>query len=282
MTDLGSLRAMRIVGHRGAPSHEPENTLRSFARAVELGATAVELDVHLTADRRLAVIHDDAVDRTTNGVGRVADLTLEDVQRLKIAGGERVPSLEEVIEWAAGKVFLHVEVKAPPALRPAVEMLAARGLVGNCRISSFWHRAVKEVKAVCAGMETGVLYSASPIQSARLAIDAGADALHPNWHYVTPELMTEARDKKLKVVAWTVDGAKEIEAMHALGVDELVTNSPDTAVKVAKFLSEKRAAPPREKTAEERAMDEERARLQAMKREKPDEGPRTQGSAPKW
>ena len=94
---------VNIVGHRGAPMEEPENTLRSFRRALELGVAAVELDVQLTRDGRLAVIHDETLDRTTNGHGPVQDFTLAELQKLDAGQGEPIPALEEVLELTRGR-----------------------------------------------------------------------------------------------------------------------------------------------------------------------------------
>lgn len=273
---------MRIVAHRGVPHLAPENTIASFAKALELGATAIELDVHLTSDGRLAVLHDETVDRTTNGAGRVLDLTLEDIQRLKIDGGLRIPSLDEVLDWAApANVFIHVEIKASIALRPAVELLMKKNFVGRARISSFWHRAVQQVKSICRELETGVLYSASPVQNTQLAIDAGADALHPHHSYVTEELVRDARARGLKLTTWTVDNASELERLAALGVDEVVTNVPDTALKVLDYLAKRPSPGMRDKTDEEKRMDAERASIQALMKNRPEE-PRQPGKKPAW
>ena len=93
---------VKIMGHRGAPAEEPENTLRSFRRALDLGVAAVELDVQLTRDGRLAVIHDETLDRTTNGRGLVKDFTLAELQKLDAGQGEPIPALEEVLELVQG------------------------------------------------------------------------------------------------------------------------------------------------------------------------------------
>ena len=93
----------KIMGHRGAPADEPENTLRSFRRALEMGVAAVELDVQLTKDGRLAVIHDETLDRTTNGHGAVKDFTLAELKQLDAGQGEPVPSLEEVFDLVQGQ-----------------------------------------------------------------------------------------------------------------------------------------------------------------------------------
>ena len=100
----------KIMGHRGAPADEPENTLRSFRRALAVGVAAVELDVQLTKDGRLAVIHDETLDRTTNGRGPVQDFTLAELKRLDAGRGEPVPSLEEVFDLVQGQAHLVVEL----------------------------------------------------------------------------------------------------------------------------------------------------------------------------
>ena len=105
----------KIMGHRGAPADEPENTLRSFSRALAVGVAAVELDVQLTKDGRLAVIHDETLDRTTNGRGPVRDFTLAELKKLDAGRGEPVPSLEEVFDLVQGKAHLVVELKQPEA-----------------------------------------------------------------------------------------------------------------------------------------------------------------------
>ena len=97
---------VKIIGHRGAPREEPENTWRSFGRALELGVAGVELDVQLTQDGRLAVIHDETLDRTTNGHGPVKDFTLAELQRLDAGQGEPIPALEEVLELVRGRAQL--------------------------------------------------------------------------------------------------------------------------------------------------------------------------------
>ena len=120
---------VKIMGHRGAAFYEPENTLRSFARALEMGVAAVELDVQLTADGRLAVIHDETVDRTTNGTGRVKDFTLAALKTLDAGQGEPIPSLEEVVDLVQGRAHLVVELKQPDAARPLLRFIqAGRGL----------------------------------------------------------------------------------------------------------------------------------------------------------
>lgn len=109
------------VGHRGAAGHEPENTLRSFRRAMELGADMVELDVHLCGSGELVVIHDETVDRTTDGTGEVAKMTLDEMRALDAGKGERIPTLQEVIDLATGRMDINIELKGLGTAGPALE-----------------------------------------------------------------------------------------------------------------------------------------------------------------
>ena len=111
---------MILTGHRGAAELEPENTRLSIQKAIDLGVDQVEIDVHLTRDQHLVVIHDATVDRTTNGQGAVADFTLEEVKRLDAGKGERIPTLQEVIDLVRGKVVLQIELKGPDTAEPVV------------------------------------------------------------------------------------------------------------------------------------------------------------------
>ncbi len=109
----------KIMGHRGAKAYEPENTLRSVRKALDLGVQAVEIDIHLSRDGRLIVIHDATVDRTTNGKGRVSDLSWKELRRLDAGLGEPLPVLEEVVALVRGRAHLFIELKDPKAVAPS-------------------------------------------------------------------------------------------------------------------------------------------------------------------
>ena len=159
-----------LVGHRGARAVAPENTLASFRRAWEDGADAVEMDVRLTADGAVVVIHDETVDRTTDGHGAVVEMSLEEVRRLDAGSwfdpayaGERIPTLEEVLAWAQGKVALLIELKYPrrrfrPDLVPAVlARLRGSGMEDEVAIISFEGEAIEQVRREAASLPAGVM-----------------------------------------------------------------------------------------------------------------------------
>src|SRR4030042_2477172 len=148
---------VNIIGHRGAAAEEPENTLRGFKRALDVGAAGVELDVHLTRDGWLAVIHDETLERTTNGRGRVRDFTLAELQKLDAGQGEHIPALEEVVELVQGRGLLLVELKKPDAAPVMLRLCRERRLFEDVLVISFWHPAIKAIKEEEPRVQTGVL-----------------------------------------------------------------------------------------------------------------------------
>ncbi len=217
----------KIMGHRGAKAYEPENTLRSIRRALAMGVQAVEIDVHLSRDGQLVVIHDATVDRTTNGTGRVADLTWAELRRLDAGLGETLPSLEEVVELVRHRVHLFVEMKDPQATAPLAAFFASRALFDEAHVISFWHPAVKELRRLDPRLRTGVLFVGCPVDPAALAHNAGAEALVLNYQYVTPSLVHLARQAGLQLAVWNIDTVADLLPLLPLELDYIGSNAPD-------------------------------------------------------
>jgi glycerophosphoryl diester phosphodiesterase len=136
---------MIIIGHRGAAALEPENTLLSIKRAMDIGVDAVEIDVHLSKDKDLVVIHDATVDRTTNGKGPVSSYTVQEIKRLDAGKGETIPTLQEVIDLIDKRVLLIIELKEEGTERSVVDLVVRNNLFDKACVISFWHRLVKTV-----------------------------------------------------------------------------------------------------------------------------------------
>jgi glycerophosphoryl diester phosphodiesterase len=226
----------KIMGHRGAPVDEPENTLRSFARALAVGVAAVEMDVQLTKDGRLAVIHDHTLDRTTNGKGRVLDFTLAEIQRLDAGRGEPVPSLEEVFDLVQGKAHLVVELKHPEAAGALLRFLQERQAFAAATVISFWHPAVQAIKAAEPRLTTGVLMVGCPADPVGLARAAAADALVLQYAYVTPELVAAAHNRGLLVYVWNIDDTDTLKPYLAMNLDGIGSNRPGVLIEYLKTL----------------------------------------------
>lgn len=218
-----------LMGHRGAAALEPENTLLSINRALEIGANAVEIDVHLTRDRELAVIHDSTLDRTTNGTGPVSSCTLSEIKKFDAGKGERIPSLQEVIDLVRGRGRLIVELKEEGTEQGVVELIRKNGLYDSAYVISFWHMLVKRVKEMDSRIKTGVLLVGCPV-NACLAKSASADALVMNYAFVNRELVETAHREGVKVFIWNIDRPDLLKPYADMQVDGIGSNDPGILV----------------------------------------------------
>ena len=222
---------VNIIGHRGAPMEEPENTRRSFRRALELGVAAVELDVQLTRDGRLAVIHDETLDRTTNGRGLVRDFTLAELQKLDAGKGEPIPALEEVLELTRGRAHLLVEMKQPEAMGALLQFFREQRAFGSAHVISFWHPAVKSLKEAEPRLKTGALLVGRPADPVGLARAARTHTLVLNYRYLDRDLVDAAHRRQIEVIAWNIDDPEILEPYLALNLDAICTNRPREIIK---------------------------------------------------
>jgi glycerophosphoryl diester phosphodiesterase len=227
----------QIVAHRGASGEAPENTLAAYRRALAIGVDAIELDVHLSADGEVVVIHDFMLGRTANGSGLVGDLPFAALRRLDAGrwfgdafAGERIPALAEALD-ALRRVRVIIEIKNGPiyyrgiADRVVTEVRNARHPAVT--VSSFDHPVLLDVEALAPDMPTAVLYSARPIDPIRLARDAGAEILHPQWAHVRADGVAAAHAAGLRVETWTVDDPGDLARLVDTGVDGIISNYPD-------------------------------------------------------
>jgi glycerophosphoryl diester phosphodiesterase len=221
---------LHIMGHRGAAALEPENTLRGIRRALALGVAAVEIDVQLTKDGQLAVIHDGTVDRTTNGQGLVRDFTLAELKGLDAGQGEAIPSLAEVVAEVVGKAHLVIELKHPEAAPALLEFLQARNIFKQTHIISFWHPVMRALKTKEPRLQTGVLLVGCPADPVGMARAALADALVLHYGYVTQALVAVAHSANLLVYIWNIDDVETLEPYLAMNLDGIGSNRPDVLV----------------------------------------------------
>ncbi|MFJ1594894.1 glycerophosphodiester phosphodiesterase [Kitasatospora albolonga] len=213
------------LGHRGVMGVEPENTLRSFVAAEAAGMDAIELDLHLSKDGALAVMHDAAVDRTTDGTGPIAGKTLAELRELDAGKGERVPVFEEVLD--AVKAPLQAEIKDVAAARALAEVILARDLAGRVEVSSFHDEAVTEIARLVPGVRTVLIagrWGGDIVDRARAA---GAATLALNIRRLTLETVEQAHAEGLKVIGWVVNTQDHLRLARALGLDGATTDFPE-------------------------------------------------------
>jgi glycerophosphoryl diester phosphodiesterase len=229
----------RVFGHRGAMGYAPENTFASFERAIALGVDAIEIDVHLTADGEVVVIHDPDLARTTDGRGMVGGATLAELKALDVGvhfgaefAGQRIPTLGEVLAWARGKCVMDVEIKGGPwpyvgLEARVVELIRRHTMVDQTIVISFDHPTVARVNALAPEIATGTLWSCRPIDPVAVAREAGADAILPFWAYCDAETVERAHAAGLSVHPWATSEPEIIEHLIGLGVDSICSNHPD-------------------------------------------------------
>ncbi|MER5480721.1 glycerophosphodiester phosphodiesterase family protein [Streptomyces sp. NPDC002734] len=214
-----------VIGHRGVMGVEPENTLRSFVAAEKAGLDVIELDLHLSKDGALVVMHDATVDRTTDGTGAIAEQTLEELRALDAGSGERVPVFEEVLDAVTAP--LQAEIKDVAAAQRLAEVLLRRDLVERVEVISFHAEAVEEIARLVPGVRTALVASRYDAEVVDRAVRAGARTMSLNIRRLTLETMQRARQADLRVLAWTVNTPEQLRLAHAFGLDGVVTDRPE-------------------------------------------------------
>ena len=227
-----------LVGHRGALASAPENTLPSFAEGLAQGADVLELDVHLSRDRELVVIHDFTVDRTTDGKGYVKDLTVAELKRLD-AGSRfspalthtRIPLLREVLEWAKGRVWLAIEIKSDWITYDGIEaalvdQLQRAAMTDQVMVISFDHCCLKRVKDLAPDTTTGILYNARLVDPVMVARSARADVLRPRWRFASIAEIEAVHAAGLVYSPWGPNDPAIWRRLVEMGVDTLSADRP--------------------------------------------------------
>jgi len=230
------------IGHRGAPTEAPENTLASFQRAREAGADGVELDVMLSADGQVVVCHDFRVDRTTDGRGHIRELTLAQLKALDAGSwfgpqfaGERVPTLRQVVDWAGQDMLLNIELKSQGLRSDGLEdqviaIVRDNRLEQRVLLSSFNPFLLRRVKRIAPEMHTGLLYAGEEpifLRRAWLRPWARPDALHPEYHMVTEAYLECARRGGYRVNIWAPADIQDMQRLVTQQVDMIITDRPD-------------------------------------------------------
>ena len=232
-----------IVAHRGASEYAPENTFAAFDKALDMGINHVELDVHFSRDGHIVVIHDDTLDRTTDGSGPVADLTLAELRELDAGSwfgteyaGERIRSLAEIFEQYKGRLHFHIEIKARAeglASRTA-DLVRAYGLTGDVTITSFWRPWLDEVREYAPELTTGWLVPLGPVDWDDSIIEEaaalGLDQVCPRANITTPELVRTLHERGFVVRCHGVYSEELMRHAVECGADGMTINFPDKLI----------------------------------------------------
>ncbi|MFE2377403.1 glycerophosphodiester phosphodiesterase [Streptomyces sp. NPDC059398] len=214
-----------VYAHRGARAEEPENTLRSFRRALALGADGIELDIRLTSDGHLVVIHDKSVDRTTNGTGLVADFTLAGLQALDAGKGERIPTFDEAMEVCGDVV--QIEIKALEAVEALAERERRTPLPGSVVLTSFSKAAVEEAARWLPHVPRGLITHHPGDEMIKEALDLKATWVCPELKpELTRDLVDRCHEGGIQVDAWPTAERAQLLRWVAIGADAVTTDYP--------------------------------------------------------
>jgi len=235
-----------VFAHRGASAYAPENTLPAFALAAEMKAFGVELDVHLTKDGKIVVTHDGEISRVSDGTGKIADYTLAELRKFNFGvkwadkyGKVDIPTLDEVYELLAPTgLYVNVELKAggEAFVKKVYDCAAAHQMTERVLYSSFNHWNLTDMLAYDGDAFVAPLYGTDIVKPIDYAALWGAKAIHPHYHQILnhPEILTRAAETGIRVHPWTVDDPTAIRTLKNLGIDAVISNTPDVALDIMK------------------------------------------------
>lgn len=238
------MRLPLVTSHAACKGHAPENTLAGIEAAMRLGADAIEIDVHCTADGVPVLIHDDTVDRTTNGEGSIHEMTLEQARALDAGArqfvpqfrGARIPTLAEVIDLTKGKALLQIEIKQLDIEDQVAIVVREAGAIADCETHSFYPQIVQKMRAVEPRMASALLTDGRRVVEwddffgFALSLNAQGVSVYHAW--ATPERVRRGQTRGLTFMVWTVDDEFDMEKMCRAGVDSICSNFPDIVAKV--------------------------------------------------
>jgi len=220
------------IAHRGASGYEPENTLISFAKALEMGVDGIELDVHLSSDGHLMVIHDETIDRTTNGKGAVNQLTLAELKSFRINEKQEIPALDEVLELVDKRCFVNIELKNSDTAEKVVQLIEHYISAKNWKqthfiVSSFDWNALQQVRFLNDDIRIGVLTETDLDLAISFARFMKAEAIHPDFRLLTNEYVATIKEKGILVFPWTVNESADIQRIKEFQVNGIITDYLD-------------------------------------------------------
>ncbi|MCK5039205.1 MAG: hypothetical protein KAS16_08920 [Thermoplasmata archaeon] len=220
-----------IIAHRGASKLAPENTIRSFHKALEYGATYIELDIRITNDDVPVIFHDQKVNRMTNGSGFLSQMNLASLKELQVKKTEKIPTLEEVLEEFEGKCVLVLDIKVRNAVLPAYKLVKKHGWLKDVIFTSKEGITIMKLKEK-DGARLGFSNQDKKVDTLHVASALNVEFILPEFRLINSKLLDEAREKKIKVMVWTVDCPFKMKKLAKLGVDGIITNRPGKLVEV--------------------------------------------------
>ncbi|MFV8376965.1 glycerophosphodiester phosphodiesterase [Flavobacterium sp. LB1P71] len=233
---------MKKIGHRGVKGYEPENTLVSFQKALDMQVDGIELDVHLSVDDELMVIHDETIDRTTNGKGFVNKLSLRELKAFRIDDkhdprllaelAQQIPTLKEVFDLVNQNCFINIELKSYETAEKVVALIEKYVVKKQWKydrflVSSFDWNALQQVAFLNDKIPIGVLTETNLDLAQAFAKFIQAKSIHPHFHLLTKENTAQMQEKGLQVFPWTINEIEDIQKIKAFNVNGIITDFPN-------------------------------------------------------
>lgn len=240
------MRKSLNIAHRGFSGKYPENTMRAFIEAVEVGCDGIETDLQMTKDGVIVICHDETIDRTTNGTGYIAEYNYKDLCKFDAGikygrdfGNEKIPTLNEFFEYIKDKkLYLNLELKNniiqyENMEEKVIEKIYEYQLQNNIILSSFNHYSMVKVKEIDSNIKTGLLYAANLYKVHEYAEKLKADALHPFYPAVFDgNIVEEIHQRGILINAYTVNEENDMKKLVELGIDGITTNFPNKLIKI--------------------------------------------------
>ena len=226
---------MLKIGHRGASGYEPENTIRSFKKAVELGADMIEFDVHICKSGEVVVIHDEKVNRTTNGRGQVANKTLDELKKLDAGRGEKIPTVEEVFDSIGRRVVLNIELKGEKTAKPIYKIIKNYikdfdWFYDDFLVSSFDYSKLKEMRGLDHKIRLGLILNKFNKELPKFLKDLDIYSIHisrKERKILNEDYINFLGKLGVKVFTWTANQKGDIKKLKTLGVGGIFSDYPD-------------------------------------------------------
>jgi glycerophosphoryl diester phosphodiesterase len=220
------------IAHRGASGYEPENTLLSFQKAIDLKSDGIELDVHLSSDGEIIVIHDETIDRTTNGKGEVNRFSLTELKAFKTDKKQEIPSLVEVLDLVNKNCFINIELKGIGTAKPVVNLLEnyikeKKWKIEDFLISSFDWKMLEEVSELNPKIPIGILTEDSIADALAFAKKIKAYSINPDYTLLTKENVALLQENGFAVLTWTVNSNEAIAKIKSFNINGIISNFID-------------------------------------------------------
>jgi glycerophosphoryl diester phosphodiesterase len=223
---------MLKIAHRGFKGIAPENTLLAFQKALDIHVDGIELDVHLSADEHIMVIHDETIDRTTSGKGFVNKLSVQELKFFSIEKNQKIPTLQEVFELVNKKCMINIELKGKGTTEPVLDLIEKyiiekKWNYNHFLVSSFDWNALQQLRLLNEKIPIGVLTQTDLDLAIAFAKFMNAETIHPYYHLLTKENTLKMQEKGLQVFPWTINEIEDIRKIKAFNVNGIISDFPD-------------------------------------------------------